>query len=426
VHLLPSLASVFAGDTINISTGLGLDDLLLALRMVGDLLTHVLRSGPDYGSEEGDDVSLEAMMIDPTFTFFQTQMLPKYSALLTGPDPLPQLALKILFTVLDHNVQFVSKVEDARLVRKIVSCLTSKNIHSGEQECSVHAARVLWCVLCWDQTSILKIHTYDVVHRLRKSTIVAHRTSASSCYEPLLACTESILLHGCDMVRSSAEGLSKGRQNGGGTSSNSITRPIEKLLKLKDVREYIRELLHLEYVEVLTSLISNPKGESAVACEEVQLRASQCLLLMGQFLGSEMYEILLSSSECLNNICDGLIGRYNTVGTGNNSSNSGQERRTSRYDRNSININNNNKPHDISDRRIQTSMRTLQTFVFACDSSSNFCTMISKNKRLINVLEKCERSNDKRDLRTAVSGSWAGLSVSALAHVLNQKLRNVK
>ena len=93
MHLLPSLASVFAGDTINISTGLGLDDLLLALRMVGDLLTHVLRSGPDYGSEEGDDVSLEAMMIDPTFTFFQTQMLPKYSALLTGPDPLPQLAL---------------------------------------------------------------------------------------------------------------------------------------------------------------------------------------------------------------------------------------------------------------------------------------------------------------------------------------------
>tara|TARA_B100000780_G_C20782434_1_gene310742 strand:- start:169 stop:369 length:201 start_codon:yes stop_codon:yes gene_type:complete len=61
--------------------------------------------------------------------------------------------------------------------------------------------------------------------------------------------------------------------------------------------------------------------------------------------------------------------------------------------------------------------------VFACNYDVKFGKMISDNHSLKNSIQRCEESNDGRDLRTAVSGSWAGLSVSALAHVLMQKLR---
>jgi hypothetical protein len=334
-------------------------------------------------------------------------MLPKYNSLLSGPDPLPQLALRILFTVLDRNVGFVQQVEDARLVRRVVSCLTSKNTRTAERESSVHAARVLWCVMCWENTSMLLLHTYDVVHRLRQSTIVARRTSASSCYEPLLACTEAILLHGCEMVRTS-----DGKSFGSSISSmgqESDRRSETTSLTLTDVREYIRELLVVEYLEVLASLVSNPKGESAVACEEVQLRASQCILLMGQFLGSELYSLLLGSGACLGFLSGFLERRYDNVrgGGGGGGGDSGNSLASS----------------SVADRRIQASMRTLQTLAFACDYDVRYVDMIANNARLTSALRMCEKSNDGRDLRTAVSGSWAGLSVSALAHVLNQKLR---
>ena len=131
-----------------------------------------------------------------------------------------------------------------------------------------------------------------------------------------------------------------------------------------------------------------------MACEEVQLRASQCLLLMGQFLGHELYDLLCHSTTCLDHIADGLQHRYEETG-GNG-----------------------------ADRRIQTSMRCIQALVFACESKSTFGTLLARHGKLMKVLQTCEQSNDGRDLRTAISGSWAGLSVSALAHVLNQKLRD--
>ena len=365
--------------------GLGLDDILLCLRMAGDLLTHVLRSGSDDGNGEGRETEHQN---NSAYVFFREQMLPKYGVLLSGPDPLPQLALRILFTVLDRNVNFVSDVEDARLVRRVVSCLTAKNGRTLERESSVHAARVLWCVMTWESTSMLLLHTYDVVHRLRQATIVARRTNAASCYEPLLACTEALLLHGCEMVRTS----------GGSAVSNSENeRPETTSLTLTDVREYIRELLNVEYLEVLTSLVANPKGDSAMTCEEVQLRASQCILLMGQFLGSELYSLLLGSQNCLNGLCTFLEGRYQNAPSSSSA---------------------------VEDRRIQASMRTLQTLTFACDYDKKYITMIVTSQRLVAALNQCEQSNDGRDLKTAVSGSWAGLSVAALAHVLNQKLRS--
>ena len=136
-----------------------------------------------------------------------------------------------------------------------------------------------------------------------------------------------------------------------------------------------------------------------MACEEVQLRASQCLLLMGQFLGHELYDLLCHRTTCLNHIADGLQHRYEE--TGGNGGSSG------------------------SDRRIQASMRCLQLLAFACESKKTFGTLLARHGKLVAVLQACEQSNDGRDLRTAVSGSWAGLSVSALAHVLNQKLRGI-
>ena len=62
--------------------------------------------------------------------------------------------------------------------------------------------------------------------------------------------------------------------------------------------------------------------------------------------------------------------------------------------------------------------------LFACDYDKKYITMIVTSQRLVAALNQCEQSNDGRDLKTAVSGSWAGLSVAALAHVLNQKLRS--
>ena len=145
---------------------------------------------------------------------------------------------------------------------------------------------------------------------------------------------------------------------------------------------------------MLVSLVSDPKGESAVACEEVQLRASQCLLLLGQFLGGEFYLMLLTCQTCLITLSTFLNCRYHERSGTSESS-----------------------------RPIQSSMRTLQMLVFACNYDVKFGKMISDNHSLKNSIQRCEESNDGRDLRTAVSGSWAGLSVSALAHVLMQKLR---
>jgi hypothetical protein len=146
-----------------------------------------------------------------------------------------------------------------------------------------------------------------------------------------------------------------------------------------------------------------------VACEEVQLRASQCLLLMGQFLGHELYDLLCHSTTCLNHVADGLQHRYEE--TGGNGRSSGSSRSGS-------------VRREVSDRRIQSSMRCIQLLVFACESKKTFGTLLARHGKLVAVLQTCEQSNDGRDLRTAISGSWAGLSVSALAHVLNQKLRD--
>ena len=71
-----------------------------------------------------------------------------------------------------------------------MSCLTAKNGRTLERESSVHAARVLWCVMTWESTSMLLLHTYDVVHRLRQATIVARRTNAASCLQQDLRRTD--------------------------------------------------------------------------------------------------------------------------------------------------------------------------------------------------------------------------------------------
>ena len=154
-----------------------------------------------------------------------------------------------------------------------------------------------------------------------------------------------------------------------------------------------------------------PTGESAVACEEVQLRASQCLLLMGQFLGHELYDLLCHSTTCLDHIADGLQHRYEETGGNGGGRSSGSSRSGS-------------VRREVSDRRIQSSMRIIQLLAFACESKKTFGTLLARHGKLVKVLQTCEQSNDGRDLRTAISGSWAGLSVSALAHVLNQKLRD--
>jgi len=37
---------------------------------------------------------------------------------------------------------------------------------------------------------------------------------------------------------------------------------VDTVLQLQDVHEYIRELLHDEYLQVVTSLIADPKGKN--------------------------------------------------------------------------------------------------------------------------------------------------------------------
>ena len=147
-----------------------------------------------------------------------------------------------------------------------------------------------------------------------------------------------------------------------------------------------------------------------MACEEVQLRASQCLLLMGQFLGHELYDLLCHSTTCLDHIADGLQHRYEETGGNGGGRSSGSRSGSVR--------------REVSDRRIQASMRVIQLLAFACESKKAFGALLARHGKLVAVLQTCEQSNDGRDLRTAISGSWAGLSVSALAHVLNQKLRD--
>ena len=43
---------------------------------------------------------------------------------------------------------------------------------------------------------------------------------------------------------------------------------MDTVLQLQDVHEYIRELLHDEYLQVVTSLIADPKGKN-VSCGRV-------------------------------------------------------------------------------------------------------------------------------------------------------------
>ena len=77
------------------------------------------------------------------------------------------------------------------------------------------------------------------------------------------------------------------------------------------------------------------------------------------------------------------------------------------------------------ERRVQACMRVLQLLVFAADMDGReqYGRALAGHDGLMAALKKCEGSVDSRDLRTAVSGSWAGLSVSALAHVAIQKVR---
>jgi hypothetical protein len=48
---------------------------------------------------------------------------------------------------------------------------------------------------------------------------------------------------------------------------------VDTVLQLQDVHEYIRELLHDEYLQVVTSLIADPKGKN-VSCGRVDVCSS--------------------------------------------------------------------------------------------------------------------------------------------------------
>ncbi len=427
-HLLPAVTRCFEGTRLAGDP----DYLLLALRIIGDLLSHSLQRASDL-------VPSASIENDPAFAFVAKVLLPKYSTLLGGsaPDPLPQLALKILCTVLDRNDAFVAELHRTRLVRRVVTCLThhppapqpagataanmskgrgkSRSTVSGGDgsppaESSVHAARALWYILSWHGTSMLELHRFDMVHRLGKATIVALRTNAAACFEPLLACTEAVLLHACKMVRGSLS--EDGNETMVAVALANPGAAASPLLNLKEVREYLRELLRPDYVLTVVSLLADPLGESAIAAEEVQLRASQCVLLMGQFLGGEFYDMLIDS-KCLSLLERALIRRYDAALVGGVDAYGAVQRRA------------HVEGQGGGERRVQACMRVLQLLVFAADMDGReqYGRALAGHDGLMAALKKCEGSVDSRDLRTAVSGSWAGLSVSALAHVAIQKVR---
>ena len=353
-------------------------------------------------------------------------LLPKYSTLLGGasPDPLPQLALKMLCTMLDHDQRsshresFVAELHRLRLVRRIITNLShlsprlENDAEAGvrtrnDAEASVHAARALWYVLKWKNTEMLELHRFDLVHRLRKATVIAWRQNASACFEPLLACTEAVLLHACKMIRNSLERRGSVQSgNARGISSREDGVSIEPdptalsaqdpLLNLKEVREYCRELLRPEYVLAVSTLVADHAGESPAAAEETRLRASQCLLLMGQFLGEEFFDVL-SDHACLSAIEKALALRHEHAELLNAD----------------------------QSRNVSMTMRLLQLLVFALEAgnTSQIWKSLAAHGGIVAVLRKCEGSVDSRDLHTARSGSWAGLSISALSHIVMQKMR---
>lgn len=421
-QLLPAVACCLdaAHGTIDLSSEGG-NYLLLSLRIISHLLTNVfrvlnLRNTLNAGSDS------DALLDEAMSTFVEKHLLPKYSTLLGGttPDPLPQLALKILCILLDHDTtqpeadaskkSFVSILHQMRLVRRIITNLSHMH-HEENAEASVHAAQALWYILQWKGTSMLELHRFDLVHRLRKATVIAFQNNASACFEPLLACTEAVLLHACKMVRGSFEnsqaGIGRGIEEEGeaqGADFDLNGRSLnDQLLSLKEVREYCRELLKPEYVLSVLRLITSNSGESPATAEEIRLRASQCLLLMGQFLGEELFD-LLADKSCLSAIETALLMRN---------------------DRSEL-LNVSHEDADYPSKyNISTTMRLLQLLVFAMESgrSSSIFQSLASHRGLVNALRKCESSADSRDLHIASSGSWSGLSVSALSHILMQKMR---
>ena len=428
-HLLPAMACCLEGThaTAAPMSSEGGNDMLLSLRIISDLLTNVLRVGKLRSTLEGGDGTDSAV-----YAFVCQSLLPKYSTLLGGatPDPLPQLALKMLCTVLDrdqqgmHGESFVVVLHRMRLVRRIIANLSHQpplaqqdadaglRTRDGE-EASVHAARALWYILRWKDTSMLELHRFDLVHRLRKATVAAWRQNASACFEPLLACTEAVLLHACKMIRNSfvREGGGRGGSSGGsggqcgpgrldgglmGSDPTTSLRAQDPLLNLKEVREYCRELLRPEYVLTVSTLVADHAGESPTAAEETRLRASQCLLLMGQFLGAEFFDVL-ADHACLTAIEKALVLRHDHAEL----LNAGRS------------------------RNVSMAMRLLQLLVFALESgdTSQISHSLAAHRGIVAALRKCEGSADSRDLHTARSGSWAGLSISALSHIVMQKMR---
>ena len=82
----------------------------------------------------------------------------------------------------------------------------------------------------------------------------------------------ALLLHGCEMIR-----LSSGSTNSTNSTSASLrSRPVDTVLQLQDVHEYIRELLHVEYLQVVTSLIADPKGKHALFARSVWTCVEWC------------------------------------------------------------------------------------------------------------------------------------------------------
>ena len=337
-HLLPAMARCLEGTRVA-STPLsseGGNYLLLSLRIISDLLSNVLRVHKLHRTLESKD-GANAAHDDAVYSFVCQYLLPKYSTLLGGasPDPLPQLALKILCMMLDRDQQvdrkqsFVSVLHDMRLIRRIITNLSHKTALSDEGvesesgtyqrnhlEASVHAARALWYILRWENTSMLELHRFDIVHRLRKAIVAAWHQNATTCYEPLLACTEAVLLHACNMIRNSFGSEDRSRTVGhnkleGRLAPTSLTSE-DVLLNLKEVREYCRDLLRPEYVLIISKLVADHAGESHAAAEEIRLRASQCLLLMGQFLGAEFFDVL-ANDDCLTAIGKALTLRHGHV-----------------------------------------------------------------------------------------------------------------
>ena len=76
-------------------------------------------------------------------------------------------------------------------------------------------------------------------------------------------------------------------------------------------------------------------------------------------------------------------------------------------------------------RNVSMIMRLLQLLVFALETgnASLISQSLMAHEAILAALRSCESSGDPRDLKTTTSGSWAGLSISALSHIVVQKMR---